>query len=106
MLCEKDPDDPHEIPMYNHLRQSSIISYSKHHVTSLSTLFLQLAVYLSLTHSYRLAPDIAMTDFDGKRIDVEQDVEVGKKVGQGAFATVFAATFKKYTRLSLTHTLQ
>jgi serine/threonine protein kinase/GTPase SAR1 family protein len=42
-----------------------------------------------------IAPDIAMSDFEGKRIDLEREVVVGKELGQGAYGTVHLGVYNK-----------
>jgi serine/threonine protein kinase/GTPase SAR1 family protein len=42
-----------------------------------------------------IAPDIAMSDFEGKRIDMEREVVLGKELGQGAYGTVHLGVYNK-----------
>lgn len=42
-----------------------------------------------------IAPDIAMSDFEGKRIDLEREVVIGKELGQGAYGTVHLGVYNK-----------
>jgi len=42
-----------------------------------------------------IAPDIAMSDFEGKRIDLDREVVMGKELGQGAYGTVHLGVYNK-----------
>jgi serine/threonine protein kinase/GTPase SAR1 family protein len=42
-----------------------------------------------------IAPDIAMSDFEGKRIDLDREVVIGKELGQGAYGTVHLGVYNK-----------
>lgn len=43
----------------------------------------------------QVAPDIAMADFEGKRIDLDREVTIEQEIGKGAYGTVYKGLYNK-----------
>lgn len=43
----------------------------------------------------QIAPDIAMVDFEGKRIDFDREVTINEEIGKGAFGVVYKGIYNK-----------
>lgn len=55
---------------------------------------------------YLIAPDIAMVDFDSRKINVQSDCEISEKIGEGSFAIVSKGILKKEKRIVAIKTLK
>eukprot|EP01127_Copromyxa_protea_P000452 TRINITY_DN1036_c0_g1_i1.p1 TRINITY_DN1036_c0_g1~~TRINITY_DN1036_c0_g1_i1.p1 ORF type:complete len:1863 (-),score=380.38 TRINITY_DN1036_c0_g1_i1:23-5611(-) len=52
-----------------------------------------------------LAPELSMLNFKCRMVNIEQEVQIGGKLGEGGFATVFKATLdKRYVAVKILHT--
>lgn len=43
----------------------------------------------------QIAPDIALSDFEGKRIDLEREITILKELGKGSYGTVYKGIYNK-----------